>query len=82
MKKTTVSSTYQLNELLKEKYKERLETDPLAVLKGDIRGTFDSKPIIITFKANEYLLISTFANSKEVLDELLPILTERMIRGF
>lgn len=76
MIKTTVSDSFYLNELLKEKYGERLETDPIRALKGAVAGTLDSKEFIITFKGNEYLLISTY--SKDLLDELLPILTEVM----
>ncbi len=78
MVKTTVSDSYHLNELLKTKYGERLETDPFAALRGSVQGTFDSKKINITFKGNEYLLISTASTSREVLDELLPVLTEVM----
>lgn len=45
---------------------------------GRVEGTLDSKKINITFKGNEYLLISTASNSRDVLDELLPLLTEVM----
>ena len=41
-------------------------------------GSFDSKRFHITFKAGEYLLISTSADGKAILDELLPTLTEVM----
>lgn len=78
MTKTIVSNSYHLNELLKEKYGERLETDPFAALRGGVQGSLDSKKINITFKGNEYLLISTASNSRDILDELLPILTEVM----
>lgn len=78
MIKTTVSDSWHLNELLKEKYGERLETDSFAALRGGVQGSLDSKKINITFKGNEYLLISTASNSRDILEELLPILTEVM----
>ena len=78
MSKTLISNSYELNEFLENKYGERLNTDSFAAMMGSVRGTLDSKKINITFKGNEYLLISTASNSKEVLDELLPVLTEVM----
>lgn len=78
MSKTLISNSYELNEFLEKKYGERLNTDSFAAMMGSVRGTLDSKKINITFKGNEYLLISTASNSKEVLDELLPVLTEVM----
>ena len=78
MAKTLVYNSYELNELLEKKYGTRLNTEPLVAMMGGVEGTLDSKKINITFKGNEYLLISTSSSSKEVLDELLPILTEVM----
>ena len=78
MKKTTISNSWELNELLTKKYGERLNTDSFIALMGRVEGTLDSKKISITFRGGEYLLISTTSNSKEVLDELLPILIEIM----
>lgn len=78
MIKTLVSDSYELNELLEKKYGERLNTDPFAAMMGSVTGTLDSKKINITFKGNQYLLISTASTSRDVLDELLPMLTEVM----
>lgn len=78
MSKTLISNSYELNDFLEKKYGERLNTDSFAAMMGSVRGTLDSKKINITFKGNEYLLISTASNSKEVLDELLTVLTEVM----
>lgn len=78
MSKTLVSTPSGLDELLNKKYGKRLNTHPFAALMGRVEGTLDSKKISITFSGDEYLLISTASNSKEVLDELLPVLTEIM----
>ncbi len=78
MTKTLVYDAYELNELLEKKYGKRLNTDTLATLMGIVEGTLDGKKIKISFKGNEYLLISTATTSKDVLDDLLPVLTEVM----
>ena len=77
MTKKLVSNAYELNVLLEKKYGERLNTDSLRALMGQIQGTLDSKKITISYNG-EYLLLSTSADSREVLDELLPLLTEVM----
>ncbi len=78
MEKTTVYNSWQLEELLEKKYGERFEADFLSFLIGDVAGALDSKPIRITFKGNKYLLISTSSKTRDVLDELLPVLKEVM----
>lgn len=78
MGKTTVCNPWELEQLLEEKYGERLVTDPFAPLMGEVKGSLDSKPVFIKFKGNEFLLISTSPKTREVLDELLPTLTEVM----
>ena len=78
MEKTTVYNSWQLEQLLEKKYGERLVTDSFASLMGGVEGSLDSKPIKITFKGNEYLLISTSSKTRDVLDELLPVLKEVM----
>ncbi len=78
MEKTTVYNSWQLEELLEKKYGERFEADFLSSLIGDVAGALDSKPIRITFKGNKYLLISTSSKTRDVLDELLPVLKEVM----
>ena len=75
MTKTLVSTAYELNDLLEKKYGERLNTDSLRAFMGQIQGTLDSKKISISYNG-EYLLLSTSADSREILDELLPLLTE------
>ena len=76
MRKNVASNANELNEILKQKYRERIITDPLSTLKGKVEGTLDSEPFIITFSGNEYLLISSY--SKKILNNLLPTLTEVM----
>ena len=78
MEKITVNNSWQLEELLEKKYGERFEADFLSSLTGGVSGSFDSKRFHITFKGGEYLLISTSADGKAILDELLPTLTEVM----
>ena len=78
MTKTLVSNAHQLDVLLKKKYGERLNTEPFATLMGRVEGTLDSKKFLISFEENKYLLISANSNSRDVLDELLPLLTEVM----
>lgn len=78
MEKTTVSSSWDLEELLTKKYGDRFEADFLSSLMGGVNGALDSKRFEITFKGNEYLLISTSPKTRELLDELLPVLTEVM----
>lgn len=78
MIKTLVSDACQLNELLEKKYGDRLVTNPLATMMGRVEGTLNSKKISISFRGDEYLLISTASDSRDILEELLPILTEVM----
>lgn len=78
MGKTTVSSSWELEELLTKKYGDRFEPDFLSSLMGGVNGTLDSKSFKITFKDDEYLLISTSQKTRELLDELLPTLIEVM----
>lgn len=75
---TLVSNSGELDKLLNKKYEGRIETDPLIALGGSVRGTLDSRNFNITFKGDEYLLISTDSDSRDVLDELLPTLKEVM----
>ena len=78
MGKTIVNNAWQLEQLLEKKYGERFEADFLSSLTGGVSGSFDSKRILITFKSDEFLLISTSADGKDVLEQLLPTLTEVM----
>lgn len=78
MGKTTVSSLWELEELLTKKYGDRFEADSLSSLIGGVSGALDSKRFKMIFKGNEYLLISTSPKTRELLDELLPVLTEIM----
>lgn len=74
MKKTLVKNSYELYQLLKNKYGKRFYANETAAMMGEIEGSLDSKKIIITFKENEYLLISTSSTSKDILTELQPLL--------
>ena len=78
MGKTIVNNAWQLEQLLEKKYGERFEADFLSSLTGGVSGSFDSKRILITFKSDEFLLISTSADGKDILEQLLPTLTEVM----
>ncbi len=78
MGKTIVNNAWQLEQLLEKKYGERFEADFLSSFTGGVSGSFDSKRILITFKSDEFLLISTSADGKDILEQLLPTLTEIM----
>lgn len=78
MTKILVSDSYRLYELLEKKYGERFNADPFVAMMGSVEGTLDSKKIKITFDGKQYLLISTSSTTRDVLDELLPLLTEVM----
>ena len=78
MEKTKVCNSWELERLLEEKYGERFEAGFLSSLMGDVTGSLDSKRFHISFKGGEFLLISTSADGRAVLDELLPTLTEVM----
>ena len=78
MSKLLASDAYDLFVLLHEKYGKRFYADPFtAAMEGRIEGTLDSKKIVIVF-ADTYLIVDTTTNTREVLDELLPVLKEVM----
>lgn len=78
MEKITVSNSWELEESLIKKYGDRFESDFLSSLMGGVIGSLDSKKFKITFKGNEYLIISTSLKTRDLLDELLPFLIEVM----
>lgn len=78
MIKIIVPNSYMLYRLLVEKYKERFVADSFIAMMGRVEGTLDSKNVSITFDGEQYLLISTSSQTREVLDELLPVLKEVM----
>lgn len=73
-----VTNSYELYAMLQQKYGSRFACGPFIAIAGRIEGSIDKKRIKITFKPNNYLLISTASTSKEILDELSPILKEVM----
>ena len=78
MEKTKVCNSWELEQLLEKKYGERFEAGFLSSSMGGVTGSLDSKRFHISFKGGEFLLISTSADGRAVLDELLPTLTEVM----
>lgn len=78
MTKTLVKNSSELYNLFKKRYPSKFEGDPLTAMTGRIEGTFDSQKIVISFGGNQFLLISTSPESKNVLEELQPFLTEVM----
>lgn len=75
MKKTLFSNSLALSKFLKKIYGDRLNTDSFAALVGIIDGTLDLKKINIIYNGGKSLIVSAKTNSKDVLDQLLPILT-------
>ena len=73
---------YDINEvktILQKKYKERINISRPKNAMYTIEGTLDSKPIKISyFNYVDCLLASTTLDYKEVLDELIPVLTKAM----
>jgi hypothetical protein len=78
MGKTIVSSASELNDLLVKKYGNEISTDPLTAMMGNIQGNFKGSKISISFGKDEYLVISTDNNGKEILEKLKPTLVEVM----
>lgn len=75
MAKNLVANSNELYEILEKKYGNRFNGDPLVSMMGRIEGTIDSKKISITFKGDEYLLLSTSNTGDELLNELESLLT-------
>jgi len=75
MGKYLVANSNELYEILEKKYGNRFNGDPLIAMMGRIEGTIDSKKISITFKREEYLLLSTSNTGDELLNELESLLT-------
>lgn len=73
-----MAANFSLQEYLEKQFGERYDVDFLSSLRDEASGTLDSKPFSITFINGKCLLISTNTNTKEVLEELLPVLTEVM----
>lgn len=78
MKKTLVSSVFELDELLKAKLGKDIETDAFSKLIGCLIGTYKGEPFNITFVRNECLLISISKNGKALLEQIQPILSGAM----
>lgn len=71
-------STYELFELLEEKYESRFHGDPLQAMGGYIDGRLDNQPICISYIPNRILMISSSSKSEELVKELVPLLCEVM----
>lgn len=76
--KTLVSNHIELVQFLFNEFSSRLWIDRNLLLMGCIEGRLDGKLFNIEFVANEYLNISTYLDTKEVLDEFLPFLKKVM----
>lgn len=64
--------------LLRKMFRGRIDIDIFSLMSSQINGTLDKKTFSITFCTEEYLLVSTSENTKEVLEELLPVLKMAM----
>lgn len=78
MEKKNVSDLEKLELLLTKKFGNRFSIDVSSLLNGGMSATLDFRRFYITFEENKYLLVSTFQESRELLDELLPFLIEVM----
>lgn len=78
MKRTLVPSSYELNQLLLKKYGDEIKTESFRALMGGVAGILKGEKFNITFKKDEYLLLSVTNSGKALLDELMPMLNEVM----
>lgn len=78
MNNTLVSNHFGLADLLKSKLGNDVDIDSMATLMGKVCGTYKGQNFNITFKRNEYLLISIASTGKDLLKEIQPILNEVM----
>lgn len=78
MEKKNVSDLEKLELLLTKKFGNRFSIDVSSLLNGGMEALLDFRRFYITFEENKYLLVSTFLKSRELLDELLPVLIEVM----
>ena len=77
-KQTKISNYMELRQLLEKKFGKRYELDFFSLLRNEASGSIDSKRVTITFKAEDFLLITVSPDGRDILDELLPIFTEIM----
>jgi hypothetical protein len=78
MKKTVVSSAYELDKLLKVRLGNEIETEPFATVMGGVEGKYKGEPFKISFGRNQYLLVSISNNGKHLLEQMQPILSGAM----
>ena len=68
-----INGSYELYNLLDEKFGDRLDVDPIETLGGAIPGKLDGYIFNITYRKDNYLLISTEKEGKHIIAEMLPI---------
>lgn len=78
MNNTLVSNHFELADLLKSKLGDDVDIDSMATLMGKVCGTYKGKKFNVTFKRNDYLLISIANGSGDLLKEMEPILKDAM----
>ena len=76
--KTLVKDAYLLYELMNKKYEGRFKCDPFIAMMGKIEGTFDNVKLMISFKGDEYLILSVENDEDDIIGELIPFLKEVM----
>lgn len=78
MKKTLVSRPFDVAGYLISKCAGNIEIDMFDAMFGKLHGEFKGKKFYITFYQDEYLLISISKGNGDLLDELIPVLSEIM----
>ena len=78
MGKQTTENNFELENILEKKYGDRFQPDFLSSLMGTVSGSLDNNKFCINYKSKESLIISSSTEGKEVLEELLPTLTDVM----
>lgn len=76
MNKALISTACDLEQFLEKKCNSYVATDDFVSLIGGLVGKYKGFEIKMNFGKNEYLLITTDMEGKDILDELIPILSE------
>ena len=71
-------NAFGLEEYLRTKFDERFNSDFLSGIDGSVHGSIDSNRFYITYKPNDFLVVTFGEEGRETLKELAPILKEVM----
>lgn len=75
MKKTFVSSAFELEKMLKAKFCDDIEIDAFSALMGGVDGEYKGERFKVSFLRDNYLLISISNSGRSLLEQLQPVLS-------